>query len=260
LESLRLSRKVGIKPVIADGLTGVGQTYYKMGQLELAKEKLTEAFQKRMESGILSGAASNLKFLGYIELDQGNHDEARSYFMRSIQLARKMNNTVIRNDIYRILSKLYAETGEYARSLEFIEKHVALKDSILSNEIAKKIASTRLKNEMEKKSRENDFLIQQNKIQKLQIDRVRIVRNFLIMIIAIFLLIIIGVIFLYRKQKQIKTLKGLIPICANCKKIRNDEGYYEQVEKYISDHADVNFSHSLCPDCTKQNRSEKPEK
>ena len=51
---------------------------------------------------------------------------------------------------------------------------------------------------------------------------------------------------------RIKTLSGLIPICANCKKIRNDDGYYEQVEKYIMDHSDAVFSHGICPDCMKK--------
>ena len=46
-----------------------------------------------------------------------------------------------------------------------------------------------------------------------------------------------------------KTLSGLLPICASCKKIRDDAGYWHQVETYIRDHADVDFSHGLCPDC-----------
>lgn len=48
---------------------------------------------------------------------------------------------------------------------------------------------------------------------------------------------------------QVKTLAGLLPICCVCKKIRDDEGYWQQVETYISAHADVRFSHSLCPVC-----------
>ncbi|MGE0084724.1 MAG: response regulator [Desulfococcaceae bacterium] len=48
---------------------------------------------------------------------------------------------------------------------------------------------------------------------------------------------------------QIKTLRGLIPICAGCKKIRNDQGYWEQIEIYIREHADVSFTHGICPDC-----------
>ena len=46
-----------------------------------------------------------------------------------------------------------------------------------------------------------------------------------------------------------KTLSGLLPICASCKKIRDDAGYWHQVEVYIRDHAEVDFSHGFCPDC-----------
>jgi hypothetical protein len=48
---------------------------------------------------------------------------------------------------------------------------------------------------------------------------------------------------------KIKNLRGLIPICAQCKKVRDDEGYWEQIEKYISEHSDADFSHGICPDC-----------
>ena len=48
---------------------------------------------------------------------------------------------------------------------------------------------------------------------------------------------------------QIKTLKGLLPICAQCKKIRDDEGYWHEVEVYIREHSDADFSHGICPSC-----------
>jgi ligand-binding sensor domain-containing protein len=48
---------------------------------------------------------------------------------------------------------------------------------------------------------------------------------------------------------QIQTLKGLLPICASCKKIRDDSGYWSQMETYISEHTDADFTHSICPDC-----------
>jgi len=48
---------------------------------------------------------------------------------------------------------------------------------------------------------------------------------------------------------QVKTLKGMIPICASCKKIRDDDGYWQQVEQYISSHSSAEFSHCLCPEC-----------
>ncbi|UYP46114.1 hypothetical protein NEF87_002399 [Candidatus Lokiarchaeum ossiferum] len=50
-------------------------------------------------------------------------------------------------------------------------------------------------------------------------------------------------------EQEKKTLQGLLPICASCKKIRDDEGYYVQIERYLHDHSDVEFTHGLCPDC-----------
>jgi hypothetical protein len=52
--------------------------------------------------------------------------------------------------------------------------------------------------------------------------------------------------------QQIKTLKGLIPICASCKKIRDDQGYWKEIESYIRKHSEAEFSHSICPECYKQ--------
>ena len=51
---------------------------------------------------------------------------------------------------------------------------------------------------------------------------------------------------------NVKTLQGLIPICANCKKIRDDKGYWNQVEGYLMEHTDATFTHGVCPDCAKK--------
>jgi DNA-binding NarL/FixJ family response regulator len=51
---------------------------------------------------------------------------------------------------------------------------------------------------------------------------------------------------------EVKTLSGLIPMCANCKKIRDDTGYWNQVESYIAARTDANFTHGICPECAKK--------
>lgn len=48
---------------------------------------------------------------------------------------------------------------------------------------------------------------------------------------------------------RVKALQGLLPICSYCKKIRNDQNYWQQVEGYISEHSEAEFSHGICPDC-----------
>lgn len=55
---------------------------------------------------------------------------------------------------------------------------------------------------------------------------------------------------------HIKTLQGIVPICCFCKKIRDDKGYWDQVEVYVSKHSNATFSHSICTECMKKHYSE----
>ena len=56
--------------------------------------------------------------------------------------------------------------------------------------------------------------------------------------------------------KRVKTLSGLLPICCHCKKIRDDSGYWNQVESYIANHSEATFSHGICQECAKKHYSD----
>lgn len=55
-----------------------------------------------------------------------------------------------------------------------------------------------------------------------------------------------------KAMSELKTLRGILPICAQCKKIRNDEGYWTTIETYIIKHSEAEFSHGICQDCAKE--------
>ena len=57
---------------------------------------------------------------------------------------------------------------------------------------------------------------------------------------------------LQEARDEAKTLSGLIPICAWCKRVRDDEGYWKQVELYISEHSEASFTHAICPECKRK--------
>lgn len=57
---------------------------------------------------------------------------------------------------------------------------------------------------------------------------------------------------LKRALEDVKTLRGIVPICSKCKRVRDDEGYWNQVEKYVSDHSEAQFSHGICPACARE--------
>ncbi|MBF0377686.1 MAG: PAS domain-containing protein [Desulfamplus sp.] len=55
-----------------------------------------------------------------------------------------------------------------------------------------------------------------------------------------------------RLEEELRVLRGIIPICMHCKKIRDDKGYWNKLEKFISEHSEAKFSHGICPDCIKK--------
>ncbi|MFI5247006.1 MAG: PleD family two-component system response regulator [Nitrospirales bacterium] len=57
---------------------------------------------------------------------------------------------------------------------------------------------------------------------------------------------------LQKALREVKVLRGLIPICASCKKIRNDSGFWQQLEEYIGEHSEAEFSHGICQPCVKK--------
>ena len=59
-----------------------------------------------------------------------------------------------------------------------------------------------------------------------------------------------------KAAEEIKILRGILPLCSFCKKIRNDKGYWEQVDVYIRKHSQADFSHGICPECIERHYSE----
>jgi len=251
-KTLALARDLGIKVIIADGLAGLAQTYYKMKNYDQAKDYFKKSSNYRLESGMLSGISNNFKYLGYIEAENGNYYQAKKYYDQSIFYAREANKKGVMRDIYQALSELYEKKGNSSKALEYLKKYIHLDNIILSNEVTKKVASTQLKHELKIKEQQNRYLKQQNKIQELKITKGNLSRNILIIILSFTIILLGFIIYLYYKNKKIQKLKRLIPICSNCKKIRTDEGYYEQVESYISKHTGSDFSHGICPDCMEE--------
>lgn len=73
-----------------------------------------------------------------------------------------------------------------------------------------------------------------------------------VLTVALIWAVMLVVLLRKRAEERIKTLEGLIPICAACKKIRNDRGYWDVLESYLHEHSEAQFTHGLCPDCMEQ--------
>jgi tetratricopeptide (TPR) repeat protein len=249
LKALRMRKETGAQAAIADGYSGVGRCYYQMQEYARAREFMLKSLEYRKASNIESGRETNLKYLGYIAYNNNNLDTALTYLNLGLKSARSRKQRTSQSAILSKLANIHAEMGNYEQALPLIKKHESIQDSLYNLRISKRAAALELQHKLEQQEAKKIKLERENRINALKLDRSRKVRYLLTGIVIFFVFIIIFTFFLYKKQSKIKILEDLIPICANCKKIRTDEGYYDHVENYISSHSDAEFSHGLCPDC-----------
>ena len=81
----------------------------------------------------------------------------------------------------------------------------------------------------------------------------KVVANRVLAFFAIWVTALLAMKVIAEAQRELKTLSGLLPICASCKKIRDDKGYWNQIESYIHTHSEAQFSHGMCPACIEEN-------
>ncbi len=79
----------------------------------------------------------------------------------------------------------------------------------------------------------------------------KVIMNRALALFAIWVTALLSIKIIQETKKELKTLQGLLPICSSCKKIRDDEGYWNQIESYIHSHSEAKFSHGICPECLK---------
>jgi transcriptional regulator with PAS, ATPase and Fis domain len=119
-------------------------------------------------------------------------------------------------------------------------------------------AFTRSKRWIVEREKESIRLVSENRVLKIHEEKLLDVFGILAGYIQIFMDITLEHRLFEEKTKlekaiaEIKKLSGMLPICASGKKIRDDEGYWTQIESYISRHSDTQFCHGICPDCAKK--------
>ncbi len=195
----------------------------------------------------------------------------------SIALARQIN---ARNELkasYELISALYEKQGNEAEAYRYYKLYVATKDSMFNVQETDKIADISMKIVTMKKDNEIESLKKEKVISSLELEKEHYFSTILVLSL-VSLAAIIVILFrysrklqhsktlleknntelgrlnteLHEKIQEIKTLSGLLPICAWCKKIRNDTGYWQQIEGYISEHTAAEFSHGICPTCAEK--------
>jgi DNA-binding NtrC family response regulator len=130
----------------------------------------------------------------------------------------------------RFDAQLLERSIRYAREQKKSAEAIRTLNAELENRVAQRTAELQSMNE--------DLRNEIHERQRLQNERETLIRE------------------LQEALASVKTLSGLLPICASCKKVRDDKGYWNQVEVYFAKRADVTFTHGFCPDCLRKLRQE----
>ncbi len=200
----------------------------------------------------------------------GNISKSRILAIKALNLAEKHGLKLEVMDLTKFLSDLAFRANNFKDAFKYLERSFKLNRDIFSTEKSKKIAELETDIEMEKNENKILLLEKVNEIKQLELNKQK---KFITLQKLITFMLIISVLFFffaYRwkikanlqlKKKseelektltEIHQLSGLLPMCSSCKKIRDDSGYWHQVEEYINSHSEASFSHSMCPSCIKE--------
>lgn len=205
--------------------------------------------------------------LGDVYRRMGDMTRATAAFQRALAIGEQIDAPLMRSNALKGLAEVEAARGDYRAAYEHQLQHQAARDQMFSLENAARLQRLQVAHEAERQQRQIESLEAQGRTQDAELARVRSMRTALA-VIAVLVLVSLGLLYARFRLKQRSearfraqaeelravldrehTLKGLLPICASCKKIRDDNGYWTQVERYVAEHSAAEFTHSICPTC-----------
>ncbi len=175
-----------------------------------------------------------------------------SFLQRIGEIQREVDEAII---TFQDSIAAFQENGDMRLQDAFLDKGLKHINAIGSSIEA-------LTNEITKESEQREAIVDQRTIDAKRLIHIMVILALIGGVVAVFIISrdLAVKSRLEKKQaelieqlqhalKEVKTLSGLLPICASCKKIRNDSGYWTQIEEYVTEHSEAHFSHGLCEEC-----------
>ncbi|MCK5064414.1 MAG: tetratricopeptide repeat protein [Candidatus Fermentibacteraceae bacterium] len=224
-KALDIREDIGDKKGIASTLGNLGSLHQNLGDYETALSFFTRSLELFEEIGNMRGVARSCYCVGGLYTLLGRFDEAEELLDRGLSIAKKLSMKDWEIHSLENMSDLYEAKGDLKVALMYSRELKVCLEEYLSEKSMEKIARLQVQFQTEQKEKEAEIY----RLKNIELTRVNDqLRDAL---------------------DDVSKLQGLLPICAHCKKIRDDNGYWKQIEFYISDHSDAEFTHGICPDC-----------
>jgi len=274
LEAVALARATGETSSLSYAHLNLGLTYTDLKRFDLARENLRLALAEYRQHDQRHGLVQALRATARLHLLAGTYAQGIPLAREGADLARRIHARDELKECYELLSQLYGKTGNLAESFRHYKLADEVKDTFYSAAESDKLAEASMKLVTLKKDHEIEALKREQVIASLSLEKHRYI-TMLSLSGTCFLVTGVLVLGYFNKKmrqnrasleqsnadlarmngelqermKEIRTLGGLLPICGHCKKIRDDAGYWTQLEGYISQRTTATFSHGICPHC-----------
>jgi tetratricopeptide (TPR) repeat protein len=259
--ALAIRERVGDKSALIGTLGNVALALHRVKRDNEALVSLARALSlaagaedPRIEPFLRLRRANVLASLGRVA-------EAEQDFEDALRLDRTLGNKRRLASTLEATAEFYrTQPGHEARAMAYLTEALSLNRAVYSEETSSRINELQARFDAERRDRQIQLLQRDKALRDLETARERQIR---LAAAIVTLLLVGGLVFAvvrYRAEARtarelreamlrVRTLQGLLPICAHCKKIRDDDGYWQQVEAYVGEHSDAKFSHSICPEC-----------
>ncbi len=266
---LDLMRKFDNRAGVVKALTTIGTIQSEMGLETESMASCEEAVHLARTLDDPYGLGVALANLSDIYLNLNKFDEAIKASSESLLLGEEMKTKALMKSSHHVLAQAYEGKNQPTPALKHYHQYKALKNELFSEETSLRISELTARFEVARV---------RNRLLELERDRVsnelvleveRRQRDIFLVGFSISLPLAVLAFFLFRRARttskqlarkaeeletalgNLRTLRGLIPICASCKNVRDDQGYWHQVEAYVMEHSHAEFSHGICPQCAR---------
>jgi tetratricopeptide (TPR) repeat protein len=225
-KALDIREDLGDKKGIASTLCNLGSLQQNLGDNISALDFFTRSLEQFEEIGNKRGIAYTCNCLGGLHIILGRLDEAEELISRGLSITRKLKIKDCEILCLENITDLYEAKGDLQQVVVYFRELKICLEEYLNEKSMDKVAGLQVQFETEKKEKEAEICRLKNLELSRKNDQLR------------------------DALAHVKKLQGLLPICASCKKVRDDDGYWKQIEFYISEHSDAQFTHGICPECS----------
>lgn len=257
--------------------------YFNLGTLHAERGDLTQALID-LKRALVSytmldqkyGAVQLYNALASVHRKLRQYPVALRYLDSAVAIARQIKAPEQLKTSYETYYQIYQQTGPLEKEYYYYRQYTNAKDSLLNSNESKQIAEVQFSHEIEQQQRTIELLKKEKTIAELSADRESFLARVMYGGVVLSILAVIALVRvnirtrkkndliavqneelkhlndeLQEKIGEVNLLTGFLPICSNCKRIRDDNGEWEQMEHYISTRSEATFSHGICPDCLK---------